>query len=715
MVEETEQEAGAEAAQGAEAEPGAADAAPPTSGGEPEEPQDEEAPGEYLRLKDAQQITYVWKVEHQHVGVQQMGPVFGGHAHGAGTAAVATERMGVDGVSPVRGRIRTSELERLRRIHVPTPVQDWAIQTLKEFGLAVLYGRARWGKTTSALRLLDEQHPNEVYLLDPAVPLDALEGTGLGEGTGYILERPAPAAATALRLETLVHLSERLLELKSHLVITIDGVVPVRRHTLRQFLVPCDELPDAKLVLDRSLGWRLRDLDPPVDKRKLASPEWVGHQLEAGLVPARVDGLASVLERVARRELAATDAASAYRELLAEQVAEWFENHPGLHERCLMVAIGLLNGGSYQEVADAADKLAALLEPSIADEEKPRAASWPLTSSRRTRVQDCCASLVIGLESTEIGEVPVEAVRLEDPNLQPAVLDHVWREHDDTRSALLDWLEELGAQSSLSVSGRIAAAAGSLAQHDLRYFHDRLFVRWARHDQRGVRWSAAVALDVLAAAGDEADQRVRRLLHHWVSSDPRSSMAWTAVAAYGLEIGQRHPAAALDDLLLVIRGSPRALWIAGQTIANLCDVGLAAVALKHLTDWSQRRNAPLLQERSLRVFLHATRAVSTLGTTGRSGPVLLRNATDEADSLVLVTSLWQSALAHERIEFWARDSLRRWLDHVEETPTLEPALDALVASLLGLSGRTQPIMRRLLAEWASDPVHPSALAAHYLS
>src|SRR5207248_6066163 len=105
-----------------------------------------------------------------------------------------------------------------------------------------------------------------------------------------------------------------------------------------------------------------------------------------------------------------------------------------------------------------------------------------------------------------------QRVQFEEAQLQPAVLEHVWNEHDVVRSKLLTWFEELGADSSADVRVRAAAAVGSLAQRDFRYFHDRLIRTWAAHSNREVRWSAAVALDVLAARGEDSDHQVRRLL-----------------------------------------------------------------------------------------------------------------------------------------------------------------------------------------------------------
>jgi hypothetical protein len=429
-----------------------------------DEPQDEDVPSEYLGLdaRNVQHITQIWKIEHQHVGVQQTGAVHGGYAHGVGMTPVTTEHLGDDRDSQICGQIRHSDLTRIRVIHVSADrAHERARAILSEYGLVILYGRAHWGKTTTALRLLDEKHPDEVYLLDSESPFPTLGEHILENGRGYLIERLAPDAASAINPVALMHLSERLVDMNSHVVATIDGLVPLRSYALEWALVTCDELPDPKEVLRRSLTWRLRDRDYSVDE--LMRPQWVQNELAAKPHPARVDALASVLERIASDSLDAARAPATYQNLLANQVGEWFETHPGLRERCLMVAIAVLNEISYQKVADAADRLHDLLQPPPEDDDEdvePQGSGWEMSSSRRRRVQDCCANLITGFESTQIGDLPIQRVEFEDAQLQPAVLEHVWSEHDVVRSKLLTWFEELGADSSADVRVRACACGG---------------------------------------------------------------------------------------------------------------------------------------------------------------------------------------------------------------------------------------------------------------
>jgi hypothetical protein len=213
---------GAEGAKGPEADDASA------AGGDAGQPAEEQAPSQYLPARNVQYVTNVWKVEHQHVGVQQTGTVHGGMAMGLGTSTTVTTQDGAGRAGPVRGRIRPDELARIRAVHVAAPAFEHARAALGRHHLALLYGRACWGKATTAVRLLDELHPDEVYVVDPEADLAALDVDGLDPGRGYLVERLTREAATALSTESLLRLSERLSGRACHLVVTVDGLIPLR-------------------------------------------------------------------------------------------------------------------------------------------------------------------------------------------------------------------------------------------------------------------------------------------------------------------------------------------------------------------------------------------------------------------------------------------------------------------------------------------------------
>jgi hypothetical protein len=414
------------------------------------------------------------------------------------------------------------------------------------------------------------------------------------------------------------------------------------------------------------------------------------------------------------------DAEAAYATLGRLRAEEWFESHPNLPERCLMVAGAVLNGASYHEVADAADALRTLLEPPGEDGKSARPLSWGLGSPRRQLVEDVGGRVVTALRSTTLGPSPSEVFELEDTNLQREVLEHVWWGHDTIRRALLEWLATLGRDDNLDVSGRAAAAVGALCRKDLAYLHNRLLSDWATEPQVIARVSAAVALDVVASDQQLAKQ-VRALLHHWIRRNPRSRQAWTATAAYGFTVGRRWPTFALQDLRLVVEEAPSHAWIVSQSLANLCDAGKTAKVLHAIATWVASDDPPEAAERALRVFVRMLQAgvddnMLAPGSSGEEGaiPTMLRLAAEDERHCARVVGLWKEAFYRAETRQEAVDALGGWITLADEHPGAGQALDTVALKLLMGTPDEQDDLADALREWANDPRRPSTTARRYL-
>jgi hypothetical protein len=333
------------------------------------------------------------------------------------------------------------------------------MRILRDQQVVVLVGRRHWGKASLALWLLSQVGRGdggpwpEVYAIAPQWSLgDLPEGffTDEDRPSGrYVVDTLDPRVAGTLRLPVLRALCGQLD--RGYLVITVDSRTPIPRIELGDYLVRCEELPDAEVVLRSNLRWRLDGQEAP---DRLLEVPWVRRALGRRPVPEHLDQLAEVLAGVARGLMDEAEAEADYGGWVRRRVEEWFESHPDLPERCLMVAAAVLNGVSYHEVADAAARFRARLEPPDPDETAPRLPSWGLASPRGQLVEDIGARVVSELRPTALGPCRAEVLKLEDLRQQREVLEHLWEGHDAVRSTLLDWLEELGHYRNLEVSGR---------------------------------------------------------------------------------------------------------------------------------------------------------------------------------------------------------------------------------------------------------------------
>jgi hypothetical protein len=669
----------------------------------------------------------------EKVGMRVDGDVTGGTNYGTveqrgreNYLAETINRIVVPNVGGSRvavGSVEPRLLDKVASVLVAPAVAGQALGVLREQRVLILRGRPHWGKSSLALWLLgrvgrQEHEPTpEVYALGPTVSLHDLPEGFLSDNDRpsgrYVIDTLSPETAGTLRLPILRALCRDLGD--GYLVITVDSRTPIPRIELGDYLVDCEEPPDPEAVLRHNLRWRLDGAEPPA---ALFEVPWVRRELDGKPLPGYLDQLGDVLTMVAKGLTDPTTAEADYTRLLGRRVAEWFESHPDLPERCLMVAAAVLNGASYHEVADAADQLRTLLEPPNEDDALPQPPGWGLSSSRHQLVEDLGARVLTQLQPTSLGPCPVELLELEDPRLQPQVLDHVWVGHDAVRGTLLDWLERLGHHSIFDVHGRAAAAVGALCRKDLPYLHNRLLLEWATAEGREARISAAVALDVVAGDPDLARQ-VRALLHQWIQLDPGSRQAWTATVAYGFGVGQRWPKFALRDLRLVVEQAPHHAWVASQSLASLCEAGKASTVLDAIADWAAIDDPPDAAEPVLRVFLRMLMAananVLTAGADGNDTvPTLLRLAAKDGEHRSRVVELWKQAFQRVDTSKEAVGALRRWILLADERTEVQQTLDPVAGLLLRGDHGYQADLADVLRELAEDLRRPSTNARRYL-
>src|SRR5688572_17597251 len=99
--------------------------------------------------------------------------------------------------------------------------------------------------------------------------------------------------------------------------------------------------------------------------------------------------------------------------------------------------------------------------------------------------------------------------------MRGAILDVAWHEFDNTRPALLRWLQRLVERGDDTERRAAADVAGLLAHHDFDQVYARLVDRWAGSPS-GRQREAAARVAVTAARGGQVTQRVRARVRDWV-------------------------------------------------------------------------------------------------------------------------------------------------------------------------------------------------------
>ena len=112
------------------------------------------------------------------------------------------------------GPVRAEFLEWLRARYVPVDGYDQILELLRERRLVMVRGPAGTGRTTTALRLLDEVTNGKVARLDTAVDLRTIEANDFTEGSGYLGELPDEGTERTLGEMHLDRLSDLLGNIK---------------------------------------------------------------------------------------------------------------------------------------------------------------------------------------------------------------------------------------------------------------------------------------------------------------------------------------------------------------------------------------------------------------------------------------------------------------------------------------------------------------------
>jgi hypothetical protein len=719
------------------------DPAPPESAPPPSEPAPEAAPApapeekpapdpeEQLGVRGtrryADYVSFVVKaltIDARSGGVyfeggspEVAGGVVGGHgstepAGGPFDARTATR--------PVDAQV----LAELEAVYTPPPIWDDATKKLADRRIVILRGQRGWGKATTGLRLLSKAKASSIMAIDPGIGVGPLHSYEPGERHGYLVDTLGASAAERLSPFRLERLADRLRRQESFLVITVDSAVVVPGEGLRDYLVDCGEQPDRRLVLERHLALHPVSVEVATRLEELLNSAEARRLLEVEPL-VRFRPLAEELVAVAKGDRT-LDALSTYRATRAREQAEsWFETHSDPRDATFMIAVALLNGGKYQDVADAARDLYERVAP-LDEEGRSAEARRAFGLTRRNRVKEVCARLVAVHEATEIGRSPVEVVQLDNKDLQFEVLRYVWQEFDDARRPLLEWLHDLGRHPNEDIRYMAAGAVGGLSTYDFEYVLREVLLRWAQHDDWRCRTSAAVAFGapaqvpessglVLELLREWSGQRQDEDEKRWTEAQPLTTrqlkLLWTTAVAYGRPVGEHFPKVALDGLLAITRIARfRLFWTVSESLLNLFDTGadkpdFHREVLSALLTWIDD-DTLLPPEIARQAFLALSEVPRIELDDGSECPTILSLVPANSGCRQEVLSLWREVLNARAYRSEGLRVLDQWLASVDEDDRLLPLLEEFLRALI--AGRPEREQERIHYWLRQRAEHPRA-------
>jgi|GEM_PF-6078939 len=679
---------------------------------------DEHIANTIAELLRGQKVASVYIDARQHYETR-VGSVAGAVSSGSGDVKYGTASTGKRSEGSVdTGQVLSEDLEKIKNVYVRPSPYNQAQKLLSERHVVLLLGSAHSGKLTTALHLLSSFNDG-IFEISPNIKPEKLGSFEFEKEQGYVIDTLVPDEITSLNSSLLNRLSNKLVNQNSYLVITVDSRVALSRESLSRYLVVWNDIPNRDDLLKQYLAWYSTDNAECSKAEELSKSDAVQQLLNTHLLPREIDHLAILLTKVAKGELDLQAALSRFEAQAYRDVETWFDNNKDLENRAFMVSVAVLNGASYQAIADAAKMLQSSIEPLLPEDEL-QVTNTIFGKTHSQRLKEVCAHPVQGYEQTHFGRSPVELVELDNPTFQPAVLRYIWKEFDGLRELLLVWLRDLGSNSGFDVRVRSAAAVGELSKYNFKYVESLVLSHWAKQRDNKSRASAALALGIPAWEGEFAPQ-VLGLLHHW-STLRHSQLCRTATEAYGGLVGQRFPDIALHNLHLIARNNGIYLLdILSRSVASLFEVGYLIPdyyfkVIDTLIIWTADRKDQTATTTGLLIFLTlAFVAKVEAPPDGGKWPTFLWLAQENEDYKSKITRLLRRTLNTDLTEDMALDILHYWLLIVEEDTRLYSLLSQLIVTLAKGTINERRRLNFFLTRWSQNPEQESKAAKKILA
>jgi hypothetical protein len=630
---------------------------------------------------------------------------------------IASQEIGIDG-GIARISINKEYVSKARSVYLDTPAYHRAKQILSEKRIVVLFGFGSMGTHITATYLLQSEHSEEIYELDPRKSIAEFHKVEQSLSQGYVVNKITSEALTKLNRFELERLSVWLEAQQSHIVITVEPDATLNHREMHDYVVQWAEMPDRTRLLEKHLTWYLHgDEVPDSGKAELIQHPDV-QTLLADLTPGKIDNLAYQLATVIRGEAQLDYVLSSFAVGIRQQIEEWFTSHSGLEDCVRMLTLAVLNGAKWQSISRAADDLLGRLKPQPREDDEPERP--PLFDRPRSLwVKECHAVVIGAYEQTDVGECFVERIQLINPKYQREILDYVWCEYGHFHTRILDWLKGLVKEQDSDVRDCAAAAVGQLCKYDFEYVYFNVLLPWA--DEAEIYTQAAVAGALSLLSLDKRYRwHVQELLYSWSNNERKWQLCWTAAAIYGGYVGWKMPQHALRDLYAIIQNQKFDPYrVVRVSLYNLFQIGQWEDAfhdyiLEALAKWSSKHEQQLVIITGLISFLDIAQE-AVIQVESEEWPTLLWLSQNNQQRYETVLQLWRRAIGMSFTRSIGLEVLHQWLLLGEKYAYLHGGINRLMIDLIQHgTDREKERLRFHLRRWASLFQNKSALASAIL-
>ena len=464
-----------------------------------------------------------------------------------------------------------------------------AKKRLFEHGILILEGAKGTGKRAASIKLLASISDNKsklntsvkeqeaFYELNPNIQTKDIVPNGLPQNSAFLLEATGVNALDGINNFHLNALRAALSPKRyfNGFIITVDKLpadFPVEQNNL-----VCkwdaswaeDLITTQRYILLKHLrflihveGQDTKNFDEVLDVGSVCiSGDDVTTILSQPLALEQFAELADLLLPVVYGEKNVVSALAPFSQKANHEVERWFNEGNDEELENLLISAAVFNGVTYDAVSTAAERLAQI---SISDDDnlesdvalQSRGGRFNKNTTRYERVKQICAKIVSSTYDVHYGKTIQDAIQLENPGWQEAVLRYIWQ-FDDFRSVILRWLEEYINHPQPLLSAKASAAVGALASYSFYTIESQLLRKWAGSDNERYRRGAALILGITIWDEVYSAESIR-LLHYWSSQSGNTAYQWTAANSYAGLAGARYPQQAINDLQLIAASTSRA-------------------------------------------------------------------------------------------------------------------------------------------------------------
>jgi hypothetical protein len=605
-----------------------------------------------------------------------------------------------------RIRVRRITAEELVEPFVRTPDLERVVGIIANQPLVVLHGPKGYGKTAALVRTMSSglREGAGMFYLDPDTDLRSFSCADIPSGSVMILQNLPDGVADRMDAYAVDRIQSELESRECRLGITASRAVNLSTLGPGVVVVEIKTRPSPREVFDRHMAQLL--LGTGVSRDDVWAWPDVGRLLDAQLTPdcslEDAGRLAIMLFRARDDPTAAADRVRAQvTEYADAMVGQWFRRLDSLKAHCMAISLAVLNGLPRETIAREASILEARILPAPDATNVPPLTN-PFGSGAAVSPSVLRARVSNETRSTMHGPILVQAMSYLEPGYPGQVLRYIWREHDDGRAALVDWLRYLGKSSDLAVRVRAATAVGVLACEALDFLFDQIIYSWASDDAISVRDSAAIALGP-PAADPHVGNTVRSLISSWTKESSTRPLRATAARAYGRSIGLTSPSGALRELNHLADLDD--LSLAFAVSSSLCELvvdGTAALSVRVLSEIeqlaSERTRHKQVVGRLTLLGLSYLRGVPSALTdresSMRTWPTLMVLAMKNPRIATLTSRLWALSINDPDIGRLVTDSLDEWAEAAEGIGKLRTTLAELLQGAAADQRSRLAVLRR---------------------